>query len=115
MTIAFYNPISAPFHNSTRAASNFNEMVDCCVENVNEFVDMIEKFHSVRNCELERCQIKLFFENLKLYLGKERKSSHLLRKFFFELSEAYPTGFRDCVSIAKKVSFDCFKERRKQK
>ena len=27
MTIAFYNPISAPFHNSTRAASNFNEMV----------------------------------------------------------------------------------------
>ena len=92
MTIAFYNPISAPFHNSTRAASNFNEMA-----------------------ELERCQIKLFFENLKLYLGKERKSSHLLRKFFFELSEAYATAFRDCVSIAKKVSFDCFKERRKQK
>ena len=44
MTIAFYNPISAPFHNSTRAASNFNEMVDCCVENVNEFVDMVKNF-----------------------------------------------------------------------
>ena len=44
MTIAFYNPISAPFHTNTRATSNFNEMVDCCVENVNEFVDMVKNF-----------------------------------------------------------------------
>ena len=77
MVIAFYNPISAPFHNSIRAAPNFNEMIDCYVENVNESVDVI------------------------LYLGKEKKSSHLLRKFFFELLffiffDIYRTGFRDC-------------------
>ena len=88
MVISFYNAISAPFQ--------------CCVENINEFVDVIEKFHSLRNCELERCHIKLSLENLKLYLGKQRKSSRLLRKFFFELCDAYPTGFRDCVFIAKK-------------
>ena len=77
-------------------------MVDCCVENINEFVDGIEKFHSLRNCELERCQIKLSLENLKLYLGKQRKRSRLLRKFCFELCYPYPTGFRDCAFNAKK-------------
>ena len=75
MAIAFYNPIAAFFHNSICAASNFNKMVDCCDENITEFGNVIEKCHAARNCQLAKCQVKLFLDNLKMYLGAERKSS----------------------------------------
>ena len=83
IAIAFYHSISASFDNSICAASNFKEMVDCCVENIDEFVNVIQKFYSARNFQLDRCQIRLLLENLKLYLGTERKSSRLLRRYFF--------------------------------
>ena len=80
-------------------------MVDCYVENITEVLHVIEKFHGARNCQLATCQVKLFPDNPKLYLVTEGKSSRLLRKYFFELSDAYPVGFRDCFSITKKITF----------
>lgn len=34
MSVAFYNPISDSFHKSICEASNFDEQVDSCIENI---------------------------------------------------------------------------------
>ena len=102
MVIAFYDPISAHFHNSICATSNFNETVDCCIENITEFVNDIKKFHDAKNCQLSARQVNPFLRGLQNYLDNERKSYRLPRKYYFQLCDAYPTGFRGCVSIARK-------------
>ena len=53
------------------------------------------------NCNLERCQVKLFLEGLESYGKKLRKSSCSLRKNFTDLCEKYRTGFRHCIAIAQ--------------
>lgn len=98
----FYDPISAHFHNSICAAFNFNETVDCCIENITEFVNVIKKFRDAKNCPLSAFQVNPFLRGLQNYLDNERKSSPLLRKYYFQLCGAYLTGFRGCVFIARK-------------
>ena len=47
MSVAFYNPISDSFHKSICEASNFDEQVDSCIENIYEFIAIIQKFHGI--------------------------------------------------------------------
>ena len=69
MTVAFYNPISDSFYKSICEASNFDKQVDSCIENINEFVAMIQKFHGVHNCQIKKkknARLDFFLAILKI-------------------------------------------------
>ena len=105
MAIAFFNPISEDFHIKVTNATYHDEKVEVCVNNIAEFLSIIKTCHSIRKCNLEKCQVNLSIEGLESYGKKLRKSSHLLRKNFANLCEKYLTGFRHCIAIAQNKHF----------
>lgn len=65
------------------------------------FLSIVEKFHGIRKCNLERNQVMLFFDGIESYRNQRRKSNCLLRKHF-----KYPViVFKDCVFIAENRYF----------
>ena len=106
MAIAFFNPISEDFYNKFCNSSDLDELIDVCVDNVHEFFSVIQTFHGICNCNLENCQIRLFFEGLENCTKNLRRSSCFLRKKFVSLCEKYSFGFRDYVyNIEKRYIF----------
>ena len=53
---------------------------------------------------LERCQVRFFFECLESYC-KGIRSNRFLRKNFIDLCQKYPVGIRDCVSVVENRYF----------
>ena len=45
MSIAFFMPTSGSFYQKIQEASSFDEKVNLCIENVDEFSSVIKKFH----------------------------------------------------------------------
>ena len=105
MAIAFFNPISEVFHIKITNATNHDEKVEVCVNNIAEFLSIIKTCHSICKCNLEKCQVKLSIKDLESYGKKLRKSNHLLRKIFANLCEKYLTGFRHCIAISQNKHF----------
>ena len=79
-----------------------------CLENIEEFSDIIKNVHDVGECNLPCCKIGLFSGGL-----------HLLRKNFYNLCEKYPNGFDDCFNITKNkyvfISVNLRKKKKKKK
>ena len=82
MAIAFFNPISDDFHVKLCNVTTLNEQVDVCTDHNREFLSIIKTFHNIRKCNLEKCQVRLFFEGLEMYSKNLRKSNCHLRKKF---------------------------------
>ena len=62
-----YNPISDNFQEKLTNSSSFDKKVDTCVNNLDEFLSIVEKFHGIHKCNLERCQVMLFFDGIESY------------------------------------------------
>ena len=105
MPIAFFNPVSEDFHIKLTNATYHDEKIEVCVDKIAEFLSIINTCHSIRKCDLEKCQVKLFIEGLESYGKKLRKSSRLIMKNFTNLCEKYPTGFTHCIAIAQNKHF----------
>ena len=105
MAITFFNPITEDFHIKPTNATYLDEKIEVCVDNIGEFLSIIKTCHSIRKCDLEKCQVKLFLKGLESYGKKLRKSSCLLRKNFTNLCEKYLSGFRHCIAIAQNKHF----------
>ena len=103
MYIAFFVPPSGSFYKKIQEVSFFDEKVDLCVENVDEFCAVIKKFHELRGCTLDPklCVVGLFAENLYNYIQSVRKTPRLFRKVFIDLCEKNTQGFGDCFKIVK--------------
>ena len=82
MAIAFLNPISDDFHVKLCNVTTFDEQVDFCIDHIREFLSIIKTFHNIGKCNLEKCQVRLFFEGLEMYSKNLRKSNCHLRKKF---------------------------------
>ena len=113
MAIAFYNPISESFHESICFAFNFDEKVDCCVENINELIHVMEKTHDIRDSQLSRRQVRLFLGNLQRHLDVERKISCLLKNIFLN-SVMHILLVLKIAFLSQKKPFDYFKERKRK-
>lgn len=101
MAIAFFNPIYGDFYNKLYDSSNLDDLIDVCVDNVHEFLSIIQIFHGVHNYNLEKCQMILFFEVLENYT-KTLRNSRFLSKKFVSLCEKYPFDFRDFAYFIEK-------------
>ena len=103
MYIAFFVPSSGSFYKKIQEVSSFDEKVDLCVENVDEFCAVIKKFHELRGYTLDPnlCVVGIFAENLYNYIQSVRKTPRLFRKVFIDLCEKIPQGFGDCFKIVK--------------
>ena len=107
MAIALFNPISKNFYSKLINCNDFNDLIDICVENVNEFSSAIKRIHGSQPCKLETCQVRFVCEGLGKYLKDNlRRISLLLRKELILISEKYPGYFRDCVFLLKKECLD---------
>lgn len=107
MAIALFNPISKNFYSKLINCNDFNDLIDICVENINEFSSAIKRIHGSQPCKLETCQVRFVCEGLGKYLKDNlRRSSLLLRKELILISEKYPGYFRDCVFLLKKECLD---------
>ena len=82
MAIAFFNPISDDFHVKLCNVTTLDEQVEVCTDHNREFLSIIKTFHNIRKCNLEKCQVRLFFEGLEMYSKNLRKSNCHLRKKF---------------------------------
>lgn len=100
MAIALFNPISKNFYSKLINCNDFNDLIDICVENINEFSSAIKR-------KLETCQVRFVCEGLGKYLKDNlRRSSLLLRKELILISEKYSGYFRDCIFLLKKECLD---------
>lgn len=82
MAIPFYNPVSDYFHKKLCQSFTFEEQLDVCIDHIHEFVSVINVFHGIRKCDLERCHVRLFLEGLEMYSKNLRESNHHLKKNF---------------------------------
>ena len=55
MVIAFFNPISENFYSKLIDCNHFDNLVDICVEHINEFSSTIKDIHGSQSCNLEIC------------------------------------------------------------
>ena len=94
MPITFFPPTRGSFYQKIQEVSSFDEKVNLCTENVNEFCAIIKKFHELRRCPLDCCEVGLFSDGLYNYIQKrDRRSPCLLKKFFIDLCKKYSQGF----------------------
>ena len=118
-TIAlFRTPMKDSFYQKVHEVSTFDEKFDLCLENIEEFSDIIKKVQDVGEFNLLRCEIGLFSDILYNYIHNSRRSQCLLRKKFYDLCEKYPNGFNDCFNITKNkyvFYFSQFKKQEKKK
>ena len=88
MAIVFFKSVSENLY------SKLN-LIDICVEHINEFFSTIKGIEGSQSCNLE----KYLKENL-------RRSKRLVRKELILIFEKYAVGFGDCVFfLLKKDSF----------
>ena len=97
MAIAFYNPISEDFYKKLHNSCDLEEKIDVSINNIHEFLSIINTFHGICKRNLERCQVRLFFEGLESYC--------FLRKNFIDLYQKYPVSVRDCISCIENRYF----------
>ena len=105
MAIAFCNLISADFYRKLRNSSDLVQLINVCINNICEFLSIIWTFCSIREYNLEMCQVRLFFEGLKGYSKDLRRSNCFLRETFIDLCQKYPVGFKDCISVIENRYF----------
>ena len=55
MVIAFFNPISENFYSRLIDCNHFDNLIDMCVEHINEFSYTIKDIHGSQSCNLEIC------------------------------------------------------------
>ena len=71
------------------------------MDNIYEFHSLIKPAHDSRVCDLEKCQVNLFYDSLSKCLENNVRSNRLLRRKIVSLSLLYPAGFRDCIFVLK--------------
>ena len=81
--------------------ASFDEKVSICLENINEFADLMKKVHDLSKCILDHCEIGMFSDDLRSYVNSRRRSSRLVKKNFLCLCEKYSQGFEDCFMVVK--------------
>ena len=91
MAIAFYNPISEDFYNKLHNSCDLDEKI-VCIDNIHEFLTIAQTVHGVCKCNLERWQVRLFFEDLESYSKNLTRSDCFLRKNFADLCQKHPEG-----------------------
>ena len=102
MPITFFTPTRGSFYQKVQEVSSFDEKVNLCIENVNEFCAIIKKFHELRGCPLDRCELGLFSDGLYNYIQKrDRRSPCLLKNYFIDLCKKYPQGFESSFKRVK--------------
>ena len=77
MLIASFTPTSGSFYQKIQEVSSFDKKVNLCIENV-------DLYNSIQK--------------------KNRRSPHLLNKFFVGLCKKYPQGFESSFKIVKIIS-----------
>ena len=77
MLIASFTPTSGFFYQKIQEVSSFDKKVNLCIENV-------DLYNSIQK--------------------KNRRSPHLLNKFFVGLCKKYPQGFESSFKIVKIIS-----------
>ena len=110
----FRTPMKDSFYQKVHEVSTFDEKFDLCLENIEEFSDIMKKVHDVGVCDLPHCEIGLFCDSLYNYIRSSRRSQHPLRKNFYDLCKKYPNGFHDCFNITKEKYVFCFSQVKKQ-
>ena len=94
MAIAFFNPLSENSYSKLVNCADFNDLIDICVENINESFPAIKRIHDSQPCNLETCQVRSFCEGFENSLKDNlRRSSRFLRKELILLSEKCPVRF----------------------
>ena len=85
MVIAFYNPISEDFYNRLHNSCDLEEKIDVYIDNIHEFLSIVQTFElwNIGKFNLERCQVRFFFECLESYC-KGIRSNRFLRKNFID-------------------------------
>ena len=112
-TIAlFRTPMKDSFYQKVHEVSTFDEKFDLCLENIEEFSDVIKKVHDVGGCDLPCCEIGLFCKTLYNYTHNSRRSQRLLRKNFYDLCKKYPGDFTKNKYV---FYFSQFKKQEKEK
>ena len=102
MSIDFFVPSSGSFYKTFLDVSSFDEKVNPCIENVDEFSYIIKKFQRLHGFPLKHCVIGLFFDTLHNYIQRRgRKSPCLLKKYFIGFCKKYPLGFKNSFEIVK--------------
>ena len=101
MPIAFFTLTSGSFYQKIQKVSSFDEKVNLCIKNVDEFCAIIKKFHELRGCPLDGCVVGLFSDALYNYIQKRDRRSPLLQNFFIVLCKKYPQGFESSFKIVK--------------
>ena len=89
----FCTPMKDSFYQKVHEVSTFDEKFDLCLENIEEFSDIIKKVHDVGGCDLPCCEIGLFCKTLYNYTHNSRRSQRLLRKNFYDLCKKHPGDF----------------------
>lgn len=64
MSVAYYSPVSDSFHKKIYETISFEEKLDVCVDNIDEFLSVILDFCGLRKCQLEKCQIGLLSDEI---------------------------------------------------
>ena len=105
MAIAFFHPISEDFYKKLYNSRDLDEKIDAFIKNIHECLSIIQTFYGIRKCNLERYQIRLFFEGLESYSKNLRRSNRFLRKDFIDFCQKYPLGFIDCVPVVESRCF----------
>ena len=108
MVPAFLNPLSEILFSELVNCTDFNDLIDIGVENIDEFSSAVKRILDSQQGILETFQVRLFCQGLENYLKDNLwRSSRLLSKEFVLLSEKYPVGFWDCILFIKKGMFCC--------
>ena len=56
----FCTPTKDSFYRKVHEVSTFDEEFDLCLQNIEEFGDIIKKVHEVGVCDLPHCEVSLF-------------------------------------------------------
>ena len=106
MAIEFFNSVSENLYSKLIDCKDFDNLIDICVEHINEFFSTIKGIEGSQSCNLETQSISLTFEHLEKYLKENlRRSKRLVRKELILIFEKYAVGFGDCIFLIKKKIF----------
>ena len=106
MVPAFLNPLSEILFSELVNCTDFNDLIDIGVENIDEFSSAIKRILDSQQGILETFQVRLFCQGLENYLKDNLwRSSRLLSKEFFCFLKNIQLVFEIVFFLLKKVCF----------